>query len=171
MPKMITAAQQGLRFGNVFGALGPELYVTGHHTAGPTDKSDAQAMSLNRSYHQAHAAKGWGGSGYHASISRRGTIMFLRPTALKGAHVGGHNSSNYGVMFHGTTGNRPTILQRRAYRWLLANAHTTKVPRAHRTDRDLRDAKRKGHNDWSGHESNQCPGTHKKMILNGGTSR
>lgn len=171
MPKIITAAQAGLRFANKFGALGPELYVTGHHTAGPKDKSDAHALQLCRSYHAAHAAKGWGGEGYHYCITRRGTIIGLRPTNLKGAHVGGHNSNNVGVMFHGTTGDKPTIRQRRSYKWLLANAHTTRLPKAHRTDRDLRKAKRRGHNDWPGHTTNACPGTHKKMILSGGTAR
>lgn len=171
MPKIVTAASIGLRFVNRFGALGPERFVTGHHTAGPKDKSDAHAIALCKSYHAAHAAKGWGGEGYHWCITRRGTIIGLRPTNLKGAHVGGHNTSNVGVMFHGTTGDRPSIRQRRAYKWLLENAHTTRMPKAHRTDRDLRRAALRGHNDWPGHTSNACPGTHKKMILSGGVSR
>lgn len=167
-PRVITAAQLGLTFSNRFGTLGPELYVTGHHTAGPMDKSDADAIRLCRSYHAAHAAKGWGGIGYHYCVTRAGTIIGLRPTSLKGAHVGGHNSSNAGVMFHGTTGDKPTERQRKSYAWLIDNAHTSSLPRAHRTDRDLRGARRRGHNDWPGHTSNACPGTHKPMILKGG---
>lgn len=166
-PKIVTAHQLGLRFANVFGALGPEENLTGHHTAGPKDRDLEHAIALCRSYHNAHAAKGWGGEGYHWSIARDGTIIGLRPTALKGAHVGGHNSRNAGVMFHGTTGDKPTAAQRRSYAWLLANAHTSRMPKAHRTDRALTTAGRRGHKDWSGHASNACPGTHHDLILKG----
>lgn len=164
-PKIVTANQLRLSFANRFGQLGPELYVTGHHTAGPRDRNDSHCVDLIRAYHRAHAAQGWGGIGYHYCISRRGTLYCLRPTILKGAHVGGHNSSNVGVMCHGTTGHRPTIAQARTFLWLLRNAHTDAMPRAHRTDRSLRGAPRRGHNDWSGHRSNACPGTHKRMYL------
>ena len=170
MPRIVTARAQGLAFANVFGDLGPELHVTGHHTAGPKDRNDEHAKQLIRSYHLAHRAKGWGGIGYHYCVTRKGTILCLRPTLLKGAHVGGHNTSNVGVVFHGTTGDRPTRAQARAFRWLLLNAHTSKMPAAHRTDRKINKphATRRGHNDWAGHESNSCPGTHKHMILTGG---
>ena len=160
-----------LNFDNVFGPLGPERWVTGHHTAGPRDVSDKHALSLCVTYHTAHKAKGWGGCGYHYCITRKGNIILLRPLHLKGAHVGGHNSQNVGVMCHGTTGDKPTIRQRRAYKWLLAHAHTTKLPKSHRTDKDLRNASRRGHNDWAGHFSNACPGTFKRMFLSGGTAR
>lgn len=167
MPRFITAREIGLRFDNRFGQLGPELYVTGHHTAGPKDRSLTDAIRLCKQYHAAHRAKGWGGIGYHFCIARGGQIIGLRPTTLKGCHVGGHNSGNLGVMFHGTTGDKPTAEQSISYRWLLANAHTRRVPSSHRTDRDLRRAKRRGHNDWSGHTSNACPGTHKPLIIQG----
>ena len=171
MPRVVSANKQGLRFQNLFGELGPELYVTGHHTAGPKDADDKHCEQLIRNYHQQHANQGWGGCGYFACISRKGTIYLLRPTRMKGAHVGGHNTSNYGVMFHGTTGDRPTVRQRRSYAWLLKYAHTTKLPAAHRTDLDLRKAMRRGHKQWPGHSTNACPGTHLKMILSGGTAR
>jgi len=160
-----------LHFANVFGALGPERFVTGHHSAGPKDTSDKHALEMCRSYHQAHKAKNWGGCGYHYCITRKGNVILLRPLYLKGAHVGGHNSNNVGVMFCGTTGDTPTVAQRRALKWLLTYAHTTKMPRSHRADRDLRLAKRYGHRDWAGHSTNSCPGTHHKLILSGGTAR
>ena len=165
MPKIITARQIGLRFDNRFGPLGPEVHLTGHHTAGPKDTSDQDAVRLCKQYHAEHARKGWSGIGYHYCVARSGTIIGLRPITLKGAHVGGWNSSNAGVMFHGTTGDTPTAAQSKSYRWLLANAHTRRMPVAHRTDRDLRNAKRHGHNDWPGHESNACPATHKPLII------
>jgi hypothetical protein len=171
--KIITASQMGLGFQNVFGPLGPERHVTGHHTAGPIDRDDRHAIALCRQYHRDHAVKGWGGIGYHFCITRNGTILCLRPLSLKGAHVGGWNSHNVGVMFHGTTGNKPTRKQARAYRWLLSNCHTRKMPAAHRSDRPLRRpyCRRWGHNDWPNHKSNACPGTHKRMILTSGARR
>lgn len=167
MPRIITAAQIGLTFQNLFGSLGDEQFVTGHHSAGATDKSDLHAQQLVRSYHAQHKAQGWGGIGYHFCITRKGTILGLRPTYLKGAHTGGWNTGNVGVLFHGTTGDKPTRAQARAYRWLLKHAHTSKLPRAHRTDLDLRKATRKGHREWSGHETNACPGTHFTLIKKG----
>lgn len=167
MSRIVTARQIGLRFTNLFGELGPELNLTGHHTAGPTDRSDQHCEQLLRSYHADHARKGWGGIGYHFCISRKGTIYCLRPTVLKGAHVGNWNTSNVGVVFHGTTGDTPTRAQARSYRFLLAWAHTSRFPAAHRTDRDLRAAKRRGHQDWPGHSWNACPGTHKHLIIRG----
>lgn len=170
-PRIYTAAQLGLTFQNRFGELGPELYVTGHHTAGPKDTSDQDAIRLARQFHAEHAAKGWGGIGYHFMLARSGAILCLRPTYLLGAHVGLHNTSNLGLVCNGTTGDRPTAKQAATLRWLLANAHTKKLPRIHRTDRDLRAARRFGHNDWPGHETNECPATHKPMYLAGGAHR
>jgi hypothetical protein len=168
-PRLITAAQIGLSFQNLFGELGPEEWVTGHHTAGPTDKSTKDAIRLCVQYHRDHASKGWGGIGYFVCFARNGDIILLRPTWLKGAHVGGWNTGNLGVMFHGTTDDKPTRAQARSYRWYLRNAHTSKLPVAHRTDRKLpgvgQRSRRRGHNDWPGHSSNACPGTHKQLIL------
>ncbi len=160
MPKIVTAKAQGLVFQNVFGPLGPERHVTIHYTAGPEDRDVEHAKELNRSYHREHKAKGWGGIGYHFNITRAGHILCLRPTSLKGAHVGGWNSGNVGVMFHGTTGDKPTLAQKETLAWLLRNAHTRRLPAAHRTDRPLRMpyCDRRGHNQWPGHTSNSCPG-------------
>jgi hypothetical protein len=166
-PKIYGPGVTGMTFQNLFGALGAERSVTGHYTAGPRDRSDQHALQLCRQYHQAHKAKGWGGMGYHYCITRKGNIVLLRPLHLKGAHTGGHNTGNVGVMMHGTTGDKPTTAQRRAYRWLLANAHTKRMPRTHRTDHDLRGARRMGHNSWPGHQTNGCPGSFKPLYLRG----
>lgn len=166
-PRRYTAREIGLVFDNYFGQLGPETAVTGHYTAGSIDDSDKEAIDLCRRYHADHKAKGWGGIGYHACITRKGNIILLRPLILKGAHVGGWNSSNVGIVMHGTTGDRPTRAQARAYRWYIANAHTRKLPIRHRSDRDLRNASRRGHNSWRGHESNGCPGSFKKLYISG----
>jgi hypothetical protein len=170
-PRIVTAKDLGIGFINKFGALGPELYGTGHHSAGPVDVSDAHCATLLRQYHAQHNGQGWGGIGYHYCLSRKGTLFCLRPTNLKGAHVGAHNSNNIGVLCHGTTGNKPTAAQQQTFRWLLENAHTSAVPKAHRTDRDLSRVAWFGHNDWSGHHSNACPGTHKTLYVTKGKKR
>lgn len=167
MPRIITARQLGLRFDNRFGALGPEKFVTIHHTAGPKDRDTKDAIRLCKQYHADHARKGWGGIGYAFCITRAGIVIGLRPTVLKGAHVGGHNTSNVGVMFHGTTGDKPTAAQIKTFRWLLNKAHTRLMPSAHRTDRPLHkgSCKRMMHKDWSGHTTNACAGTIGAAIL------
>lgn len=164
-PKIITAAQMGLTYTALFGSLGPEKYVTGHYTAGPLDRDDEHGIALAKSVHEYHRSKGWGGTGYHLMILRSGTILGLRPTRLMGAHVGGANTGNLGIVVNGTTGDTPTAAQTASLKWLLANAHTDAMPAAHRTDLDLRNAARRGHNDWSGHTSNGCPGSFKPMYI------
>ena len=100
-------------------------------------------------------------------IADDGTLICARPTILKGAHVGGHNTNNIGVNCPGTVGDRPTRAQIDTYRWLLANAHTRRMPLAHRADRDLRRATLRGHNQWDGHRSNGCPGLFLDMYVEG----
>jgi hypothetical protein len=140
-PKVIT---QNLSFTNVFGGLGTVKFLTAHHSAGPVDLSDEHAKSLNAQYHRDHANKGWGGIGYHYNITRNGTIIRLRPKWMKGAHVGGWNTGNLGVMFHGNYETaQPNAAQLRSYRWLV---------------QQVGNPARRGHKDWSGHASNLCPG-------------
>ena len=167
-PKIVDAGLDGDRR---FGFLGPEVYVTGHYTAGPVDRDLQHALALCRQYNAYHASQGWGGIGYHYCIARDGTLILLRSTLNKGAHVGGSNTGNVGVMCHGTTGDKPSRAQAKTFRWLRANAHTGKLPKAHRTDRDLRKAKLMGHNSWAAHLSNGCPGSFKTMYLSGGKRR
>lgn len=167
MPKIVSARQLGLTFQNVFGPLGPEKHLTVHHSAGPRPATRQQAYNLVRAYHRQHKQQGWGGLGYAYVIAPDGTLICGRPTSLKGAHVGGWNTANVGVMLPGTTGDRPTRAQQTTFNWLLRYAHTRRMPKAHRTDRPLRKpyTERKGHNQWPGHKSNACPGTLGKQIL------
>jgi peptidoglycan hydrolase-like protein with peptidoglycan-binding domain len=167
-PRIVTARSLELAFANLFGALGAEVHVTGHYSAGARAENAEQGIARAREFHAHHRGKGWGGIGYHYLITDDGTLICARPTLLKGAHTGGHNTSNIGVNMPGTTGDRPTDAQAASYGWLLANAHTEQMPKAHRTDRDLRQAKRFGHNQWSGHRSNGCPGLFRDMFVEGG---
>jgi N-acetylmuramoyl-L-alanine amidase len=166
-PRIITARSLGLAFQNLFGQLGPEQNVTGHHSAGARARNWREGVARVRQFHADHKAKGWGGIGYHFVIADDGTLICARPTILKGAHVGMHNTRNLGVNCPATTGDRPTRQQKATYQWLLANAHTAAMPKAHRTDRDLRQARLFGHRDWSGHHSNACPGTFYGMFKAG----
>lgn len=168
-PRIVTATQIGINPSAIFGGLGTPLYVTGHYTAGPKDTSDDHAIQLCKSYDAQHRAQGWEGIGYHYCITRAGTIIGLRPVGQKGAHVGGYNTGNVGVMVHGTLGDLPTAAQERSLRWLLDNAHTSRMPAAHRSPRSLANLPRRGHNSWPGHTSNSCPGSFKPMYLRGGS--
>ncbi len=172
-PRIITARKLGLTFANLFGQLGPEKFVTGHYSAGPRAADWRAGVERAKEFHRFHRdTRGWGGLAYHFMIADDGALICGRPTMLKGAHVGGHNTSNLGVNCPGTrTPNtdrhKPTERQRETYRWLLANAHTDALPKAHRTDLDLRGATLRGHNSWDGHTSNGCPGLFKPMYLAG----
>lgn len=168
-PKVVTREEQGIDTTALFGSLGLPKYVTGHYTAGPKDSSDEEAVKYNKIYDSMHRANGWGGIGYHYNIARSGTIFCLRDPKEKGAHVGLHNSNNIGVMMHGTIGDKPSAEQKESYRWLLKNAHTGLMPESGRAEGPLLDCNLKGHNDWSGHESNSCPGDFKPMYVSGGT--
>jgi hypothetical protein len=166
-PRIITARKLGLSFQNLFGQLGPENNVTGHYSAGPRARTWKEGCDRARSFHEQHRNQGWGGIGYHFVICDDGTLICARPTILKGAHVGGHNTQNLGVNCPGTTGDKPTREQRDTYRWLLANAHTAALPAAHRTDVELSGARLWVHNMWQGHESNGCAGLFKGMYVSG----
>lgn len=168
-PKVVGAAEIGIFPAAIFGGLGTPYYVTGHYTAGPKDTSDSHAIELCQAYDRDHRAKGWGGIGYHYSICRSGTIIGLRPIAQKGAHVGGYNTGNVGIMVHGTIGDTPTEAQERSLGWLLENAHTAKLPAAHRAPVSLSRLPRRGHKEWPGHQSNSCPGSFLDFYHRGGT--
>lgn len=151
-----------------FGSLGPVQYVTGHYTAGPRDRSDKHARELWKLYHEEHKRRGWGGIAYHFGITRRGTIVLLRSPQFKGAHTALHNSGNVGVVMHGTFGDKPSIRQARSFRWLLENAHTSKMPASHRVD--LRHKRVRGHKEWPGNAT-ACPGNFLTMYRSGGRRR
>ncbi|MDO6747185.1 N-acetylmuramoyl-L-alanine amidase [Gilvimarinus sp. 1_MG-2023] len=51
--------------------------------------------------HAWHKARGWDGIGYHAVITRDGTVEAGRPEYWQGAHVAGHNSESLGVCLIG----------------------------------------------------------------------
>lgn len=156
-PRIVTAKQAGLSPASVFGGLGAETKVTTHYAASPRARNLAEGLSLARGFDRFHRSKGWGGLSYHYLIPDTGELICGRSTASKGAHVANMNAGNVGINFYCTTGDHPTEAQKKTYQWLRANAHTSALPRAHRTDRDLRKADIRGHSSWRG-QSTACPG-------------
>lgn len=156
-PRIVTAKQAKLYPASVFGGLGSETKVTTHYAASPRARNLAQGLSLARGFDRFHRGKGWGGLSYHYLIPDSGELICGRSTGSKGAHVANMNAGNVGINFFATTGDRPTEAQKKTYQWLLANAHTSALPKTHRTDRDLRKATIRPHNAWPG-QSTGCPG-------------
>jgi N-acetylmuramoyl-L-alanine amidase len=57
--------------------------------------------------HKMHLGFGWDGIGYHAVVTRNGTIERGRPEYWVGAHVYGHNSESLGVCLIGRSDFTP----------------------------------------------------------------
>lgn len=151
-----------------WGTTGPIRGVVGHYTGGPVDRDDADACAKWRAHSRQHDAQ-WGDKiGYHAGVTRNGTIVILRPAHMKGAHTAGQNTGHIGVVMHGTTGDKPTAAQQAAIRWYVANAHTSAMPERGRVSRDLRTVRWTGHNDWN---PTACPGGFKTVYTTKGKKR
>ena len=165
-PRIVTARSIGLQFRvNQLARMGPERSVVGHYSAGPRARDFRVGIARAKSFHAHHLSKGWAGIGYHYVIPDDGAIICCRSTFHLGAHVLNNNSGRIGVNMPGTVGDRPTKRQARAFGWLLHNAHTTAMPRAHRTDRDLSRVPRFGHRDLM---PTSCPGLFLGMYHRGG---
>jgi N-acetylmuramoyl-L-alanine amidase len=165
-PRIVTARSMELHFrANQLAPMGPERSVVGHYSAGARAPDVTAGIEQALSFHRDHLARGWAGIGYHYLIPDDGTIICCRSTLYTGAHVLSNNLGRIGVNMPGTVGDRPTRRQARALGWLLRNAHTTAMPRAHRTDRDLLPLPRFGHKDLM---ATSCPGLFHGMFLRGG---
>lgn len=149
----------GRAIANVFGPLGAFYATTGHYTAGPVPVSDQDGLRLLRAYHEYHRRLGWGGLSYSYAILPSGTLVLGHSPHHRAAHVLGHNTGNVGVVMPGTTGDKPTQAQLRTLRWLVANAHTTRVPSSHRLTKPMTEAPvvLRPHQDWPGNATG-CPG-------------
>lgn len=135
--------------------------VIGHYTAGPQDQSTEDAIRLCRIYHQAHLNQGWSGEAYMLCFTVDGDILVLRPARYVGAHTLGYNTGSYGVMCHGTTGDRPTKAQKRAMRWWAKNGHKALMGKG-QTQKRPADYPWYGHNDFN---PTGCPGSFKPTYL------
>ena len=166
-PKIVTAAQMGIYPEAKYGGMGTPTMTTGHHSAGPMDQSDSHAIALLQSYDRQHRAQGWGGLGYHLAIGRSGTLFGGRPMLQKGVHTANYNTANVGILVLGTTGDKPTAAQYRTLKWVRDNAHTSKMPAAHRSPVPLK-FQIKGHKERPG-QATACPGTFLSFYHSGGS--
>lgn len=165
-PRIVTARSMGLKFRTAqLGRMGPETSFVGHYSAGPRAADVRAGIARAKSFHSQHLGQGWAGIGYHYLIPDDGAIICCRSTLHQGSHVLNTNRGRIGINMPGTTGDRPTKRQARALHWLLHHAHTTAMPRAHRTDRDLSRVPRFGHKDLG---ATACPGLFHGMYLRGG---
>lgn len=154
----IRVVTQNLPGRSIFGRLGIVRTRTFHHSAGPRDRSDADAMRLNAIYNRDHAAKGWGRIGYHGNITTKGTVIKFPDFSRCGAHVGLHNSNNEGWMLHGNYDHdKLSEGQKVAIRAIQSGKLAKYGIRG--------GVPARGHNDWSGHESNACPGRNQKQFI------
>lgn len=156
-PTIYDRSESGLVSANSysFGPIGDVYAVTIHHSAGPRAYNKARAQQLNRAYQQQHINQGWGDIGYHACMDDQGRFYLLRPVDAKGAHVGGHNTGNLGLMVHGNyMFDELTVAQRESIEWLFEGGFL-KLFGVREREVDLA----RGHREWPGHTSNLCPGT------------
>lgn len=135
--------------------------VIGHYTAGPRDLSTKDAIRLCHLYHQAHLAQGWSGEAYALNFTVDGDILVLRPAKWVGAHTLGENTGSYGIVCHGTTGDKPNGAQKRAMRWWAKNGHRALMGPGQTTVRPA-DLDWFGHNDFN---ATGCPGSFKPTYL------
>lgn len=138
-----------------FGPLGEIYAITIHHSAGPRAPSKAKAQALHRAYHQQHRNQGWGGIGYHWAMDDLGRFYRLRPVTYKGAHTGGHNTGNVGIMVHGNYDHdKLTRAQNQSLTWLFRGGFYVLTGER---ERDI--ALVRGHQEWPGPtNATACPG-------------
>lgn len=153
-PRLITARQAGLTgFQYLWGGKGAVFRGAGHYTAGPRATSDSRLVELARTYHRMHG----GGLAYEYFIGDNGTILLGNLMDRKSAGVAMNNTGLVNVCCPGTTGDLMTPAQVRSVRWLMANAHTRRVPAPHRAPAKLTGLSWLGHKEYPSN-STACPG-------------
>ena len=136
-------------------------YITIHQSASNNPNHDDI-----RIIHQWHTEppRNWRKCGYHYFIKSNGDIQDndTNPDEARrmnpfeqGAHVGGHNKENIGICLHGRTGTF-TEAQFRSLRRLV---NTLMV------EYNIQPDHIRGHNEFSGHESRECPGFDYRSVI------
>lgn len=117
--------------------------------------TEAQEIAVLDAFHRYHKSLGFGGIGYHLCVFPSGRIYLTCRLTQWGANVGGQNNHEIGICFVGTFTNvSPSHLH------LVAGAKATDY-----VDKFLkRQVQLLGHNQYSGHESNICPGTIRQAL-------
>lgn len=135
----------------------PDIRGCSIHHGGPVGGyrlTFASAAATWRSWQAYHInEKGWSDIGYNAGIDGRGRLYLGRPFTSVPAAVGGHNTTIPGIVFlQDGRSYGLNFLQRRTLRILFEKG----IP-----ELGLPPLKRlgvRGHNEYSGHTGNECPG-------------
>lgn len=76
-----------------------------HHGVGTGGANPDEAKAILRGYQRLHQGNGWGDIGYNFAIDKWGNIYEARGFDAVGAHAGGHNTANLGVVLIGDSRN------------------------------------------------------------------
>lgn len=154
--KVFSAERVGLRPpSQPLASTGQITHVSVHH-GGPVGGprwTFRKAKETVLQWDQYHRGKGWSMIGYNLLVDGYGRLYAGRPVGKLPAAVGDHNTGSVGICFmqdgrsHGLT-----VLQRRTLKILFRHG----VPELGLPP--LKTLKVKGHQEYSGHESNECPG-------------
>lgn len=140
-----------------YGSLGPLRNVTVHHDAATINRDASMRFIAERllAFDRQHASQWGGGIGYHEAIDPKGRVWRTRMSYARGAHTGGQNTNNYGILVMGNFEvQEPTDAQVRALRKRLTELPPAGLP-------DLRGKPVRGHRDWPGPtNATACPGRH-----------
>ena len=156
--KVFSRSRVGLKppRGN-YSSNGKLRFASIHHggpvgSAPMTFSSAAATWRSYQSYHQGH--NGWVDVGYHVGIDGLGRLYEGRPSTAVPAAVGNHNTGSIGIVFmQDGRHHKLNYLQRRALRILFEKGEPVLgIPPLKNLDFV------KGHKEFSGHLSNECPG-------------
>lgn len=119
-----------------------------HHSLTKTGSAEA--------YARYHVSQGWPGIGYHFVIEQDGTIKQCHNLGVKSYHVGNSNKFAVGICLTGDFRySQPTEAQKESLRLLVAELK-----------KELPNFKRiRGHNEFPGYASKQCPVFDYKAVL------
>lgn len=150
-----TRARIGLRAARGTTPAGPLREASIHHggpVGGPRMTFKA-AQATWKSWQNYHQDQGWDDIGYNLGIDGLGRLYQGRPVGVLPAAVGGHNSNMVGIVFmQDGRYHALNVLQRRTLKVLFEYG----IPKWGLPP--LKTLEVKGHREYSGHESNICPG-------------
>ena len=156
--KVFSRARTGLRSPTGGYSQNPRPHFASIHHGGPvggprlTFRSAAETWRQWQAYHQ---SKGWSDIGYHVGIDGLGRLYAGRPISAVPAAVQNHNTGSVAIVFlQDGRYHRLNALQRRTLRILFESGEPKLgIP-------PLKGLTVKGHREFSGHGTNECPGDH-----------
>ena len=157
--KVFSRARIGLRGPKQSYTPTSPVTICSIHHGGPVGRAPltfAAAAAHWRGYQDYHQInRGWNDIGYNAGVDGLGRIYAGRPFGALPAAVENHNSHSIGICFMQNGDEyRLNYLQRRTLRLLFEEGcRPLGIP-------PLKNMTVKGHREFSGHESNACPGRH-----------